>query len=64
MGYLADRLARLGVEDELTAKGATAGDTVVIGPADSGVIFDWEPTISAGGHKAASPRGTDRRLSD
>ncbi len=64
VGYLADRLARLGVEDELTAKGATAGDTVVIGPADSGVIFDWEPTISAGGHKAASPRGTDRRLSD
>lgn len=64
VGYLADRLARLGVEDELTAKGATAGVTVVIGPADSGVIFDWEPTITAGDHNAASPRGTDRRLTD
>lgn len=64
VGFLADRLARLGVEDELTAKGATAGCTVVIGPADSGVIFDWEPTIGAGGHSASGPRGTDQRLGE
>ena len=62
VGYLADRLARLGVEDELLAQGATAGCTVIIGPADSGVIFDWEPTIAAGEHRASSPRGTDERL--
>lgn len=62
VGYLADRLARLGVEDELVAKGATAGCTVVIGPADSGVIFDWEPTIGAGDHRASGPRGSDDRL--
>ncbi len=64
VGYLGDRLARLGVEDELTAKGATPGCTVIIGPADSGVIFDWEPTIGAGGHRPAGPRGTDERLGE
>ncbi|MGL1447041.1 Obg family GTPase CgtA, partial [Vibrio parahaemolyticus] len=32
VGYLADRLARLGVEDELFRAGAVAGATVVIGP--------------------------------
>lgn len=62
VGYLADRLARLGVEDELFAAGARAGCTVVIGPVTSGVVFDWEPTVSAGGYRAASPRGTDARL--
>lgn len=62
VGYLADRLARLGVEQELTALGAQAGCTVVIGPPDSGVIFDWEPTVDAGEHRASGPRGTDERL--
>ncbi len=62
VGYLADRLARLGVEQELTDLGAEAGCTVVIGPADSGVVFDWEPTVDAGEHRASGPRGTDERL--
>lgn len=62
VGYLADRLARLGVEQELTALGAQPGCTVVIGPADSGVVFDWEPTVDAGEHRASGPRGTDERL--
>ena len=63
VGYLADRLARLGVEDELLRIGAQPGCTVVIGPQDNAVVFDWEPTVAAG--SAGAPlgrRGTDNRL--
>ena len=62
VGYLADRLAHLGVEEQLLAHGAAPGSTVVIGPGDDAVVFDWEPTIGAGGTSASGPRGTDRRL--
>jgi GTP-binding protein len=62
VGYLADRLARLGVEERLLAEGAAPGSTVVIGPGDDAVVFDWEPTISAGDTSDRGPRGTDRRL--
>ncbi|MFP5336280.1 MAG: GTPase ObgE [Actinomycetes bacterium] len=61
VGYLADRLARLGVEEELFAVGAKPGDTVVIGGED-GVVFDWEPTLTAGAELLGGPRGTDLRL--
>ena len=61
VGYLADRLNRLGVEDKLLELGATAGATVVIGPEDNAVVFDWEPTISAGA-PLTGPRGSDDRL--
>jgi GTP-binding protein len=57
VGYLADRLARLGVENALADRGATAGAEVTIGD----VTFDWAPTLRA----SASPvggRGTDARL--
>jgi GTP-binding protein len=64
VGYLADRLARLGVEEQLLAQGAAPGSTVVIGPGDGAVVFDWEPTITAGGSAGTGPRGTDRRLED
>ena len=64
VGYLADRLARLGVEEALFEAGAVAGAEVVIGDDDSGVVFDWEPTLIAGAGAAAAPRGTDRRLED
>ncbi|WP_129669866.1 GTPase ObgE [Phytoactinopolyspora endophytica] len=60
VGYLADRLARLGVEDELVKAGAHGGDEVVIGGEDA-VVFDWEPTISSGAERLG-PRGTDSRL--
>ena len=60
VGYLADRLARLGVEERLTALGATSGSTVMIG-GDDAVVFDWYPTIHAD-PSHASPRGTDIRL--
>ena len=63
VGYLADRLARLGVEDELVRAGAVAGSTVVIGPG-SGVVFDWEPTLTSTAELITAPRGTDVRLDD
>jgi GTP-binding protein len=61
VGYLADRLARLGVEDALTKAGAEAGATVLIGTPDDSIVFDWEPEVPAG-EAATGPRGTDRRL--
>ncbi|MGQ0467559.1 MAG: GTPase ObgE [Sporichthyaceae bacterium] len=66
VGYLADRLARLGVEAELYKLGAQEGDTVVIGGRSAhdpdAVVFDWEPTISAGGEHLHGRRGHDLRL--
>ena len=63
IGYLGDRLAKLGVENELFKSGAKPGDTVVIGEGD-GVVFDWEPTMMGGAELLASPRGTDVRFAD
>ena len=62
VGYLADRLARLGVEKALLALGAKRGDEVRIGEGVSGVIFDWEPSIEAGAELLHGPRGGDLRL--
>jgi GTP-binding protein len=61
IGYLADRLAKLGVEDGLFKAGAVAGSTVVIG-GDGGTIFDWEPTLTSTAELITSARGTDSRL--
>jgi GTP-binding protein len=58
VGYLADRLARLGVEDELLRLGAQPGCAVTIGD----MTFDWEPQTPAGQQVALSGRGTDARL--
>jgi GTPase len=59
VGYLADRLARLGVEKKLAAVGAKPGDAVTIGD----VTFDFEPTAGMD-DESFSParRGTDDRL--
>ena len=62
VGFLADRLARLGVEQALTEAGATAGAEVVIGDGAAAVVFDWDPDIPAGTPHGFGPRGTDRRL--
>ena len=63
VGYLADRLARLGVEVALIQAGAAAGATVYIGDPDNSVVFDWEPTIAAGdGTRLTGRRGFDDRL--
>ena len=62
VGYLADRLARLGVEAALADAGAEPGDTVLIGDLNDAVVFDWDPTLTVGHGHAAGPRGTDWRL--
>lgn len=62
VGYLADRLARAGVEEELFKLGATAGSEVAIGEADNAVLFDWQPSVSAGKPATKGPRGSDIRL--
>lgn len=64
VGYLADRLARLGVEEALYEAGAVAGDEVRIGPETNAVVFDWEPTLLTGTELLGGPRGTDMRLDD
>jgi GTP-binding protein len=61
VGYLADRLSRLGVEEKLMKTGARAGDGVAIGPEDDAVVFDWEPTMMAGAEMLGR-RGEDHRL--
>ena len=66
IGYLADRLAKFGVEDALKAQGARIGDEVYIGTGDNAVGFDWDPTIAAGAEmldsSPQSQRGHDARL--
>ncbi len=61
VGYLADRLAKLGVEDGLFKAGAVAGSSVVIGEGD-GIVFDWEPTLTSTAELITSPRGADARV--
>jgi len=60
VGYLADRLAKLGIEEALDEAGALAGAEVLIGPEDNAVVFDWDPSVSIG--RGFGPRGTDRRV--
>jgi GTP-binding protein len=59
VGYLADRLARLGVEEQLIERGAQPGATVMIGDGDEAVVFDWQPVV---GEQISGPRGSDDRL--
>jgi GTPase len=61
VGYLADRLARLGIEAALAEAGATPGAEVLIGAEDNSVVFDWDPGLPAE-QTALGPRGTDLRL--
>ncbi|GCD37660.1 GTPase Obg [Streptomyces chrestomyceticus JCM 4735] len=61
VGYLADRLNRLGVEDQLRKVGAQAGDGIAIGPEDNAVVFDWEPMMAAGAEMLGR-RGEDHRM--
>ncbi|TAM70134.1 MAG: GTPase ObgE [Microbacteriaceae bacterium] len=61
IGFLADRLAKIGIEDQLFKAGAVAGSTVVIGPG-RGVIFDWDPTLTSTAELMTAPRGSDARI--
>ncbi|WP_084039641.1 GTPase ObgE [Demequina sp. NBRC 110053] len=63
VGYLADRLAKAGVEDQLFRAGAVPGSEVVIGPREGGVVFDWEPTMATGAELLGS-RGSDLRVEE
>ncbi len=61
VGFLADRLDKLGVDNELYKAGAVPGATVVIGPGD-GVVFDWQPALTSAAEVMVAPRGTDPRI--
>jgi GTPase len=61
VGYLADRLAKLGIEEALAKAGATPGAEVLIGDEDNAVVFDWDPDVPADG-AGLGPRGSDRRV--
>lgn len=61
VGYLAERLNRLGIEEQLAKAGATEGAEVHIGTEEDSVVFDWDPSLDAEA-VPSGPRGTDARL--
>lgn len=61
VGYLSERLHRLGIEDELAKLGASDGAEVHIGPEEDYVVFDWDSSLDAEA-TPIGPRGTDARL--
>jgi GTP-binding protein len=63
VGFLADRLNRLGVEKRLVESGAQEGDTVLIGHPDDAVVFDFKPSIEAGA-EILGRRGEDQRFEE
>jgi GTPase len=63
VGFLADRLNRLGVESRLLGLGAAEGDTVLIGDLDNAVVFDFRPGIDAG-VEMLGRRGEDQRFDE
>ncbi|MDR1448377.1 MAG: GTPase ObgE [Candidatus Ancillula sp.] len=73
VGYLSDRLQKLGIEDELAKQCANEGDEVrisLINPraqylknTDEYYVFDYKPSISSGAEVLyANKRGEDTRL--
>ena len=63
VGFLADRLNRLGVERRLVDLGAIEGDAVLIGDVDNAVVFDFKPGVDAGA-EMLSRRGEDQRFNE
>jgi GTPase len=63
VGFLADRLNRLGVEARLVELGAEEGDTVLIGHPDNAVVFDFRPAVDAG-VEMLGRRGEDQRFGE
>jgi len=63
VGFLADRLNRLGVEEKLLALGAVEGDPVLIGDPDDAVVFDFRPGLDAGA-QVLGRRGEDERFAE
>jgi len=63
VGFLADRLNRLGVEERLLKLGAVEGDPVLIGDPDNAVVFDFRPGLDAGAEMLGR-RGEDQRFTE
>jgi GTP-binding protein len=63
VGFLADRLNRLGVEAKLLSLGALEGDAVLIGDPANAVVFDFKPGIDAG-VEMLGRRGEDQRFDE
>ncbi len=63
VGFLADRLDRLGIEAKLIKLGALEGDSVLIGDPDNAVVFDFKPGMDAGAENLAR-RGEDSRMDE
>jgi GTP-binding protein len=63
VGFLADRLNRLGVEERLLELGAEEGDAVLIGSPDNAVVFDFRPMVETGA-ELLGRRGEDARLEE
>jgi len=61
VGYLAERLNRLGIEEALAKAGATQGAEVQIGTDEDAVVFDWDNSMDAEA-VPSGPRGSDARL--
>ena len=63
VGFLADRLNRLGVEAKLLSMGAQEGEAVLIGDPENAVVFDFKPGIDAG-VEMLGRRGEDQRFDE
>ncbi|GAB3658058.1 GTPase ObgE [Nocardioides korecus] len=63
VGFLSDRLDRLGVEEKLIRLGAQEGESVLIGPPENSVVFDFKPGIDAGAQMLGR-RGEDQRFTE
>ncbi|GAA5154254.1 GTPase ObgE [Nocardioides marinquilinus] len=63
VGFLADRLDRLGVEARLVELGAVEGEAVLIGHPDDAVVFDFRPGVDAAAEILAR-RGEDQRFDE
>jgi GTP-binding protein len=63
VGFLSDRLNRLGVERRLVELGAVEGDPVLIGDPADAVVFDFKPGIDAGAQMLGR-RGEDQRFTE
>ena len=63
VGFLSDRLDRLGVEEKLIKMGAREGDPVLIGDPANAVVFDFKPGMDAGAVMLGR-RGEDQRFTE
>ncbi|MFM1950612.1 MAG: GTPase ObgE, partial [Actinomycetota bacterium] len=60
VSYLSERLAKIGMDDELYKKGARRGATVIVGQGN-GVVFDWDPLVSSMAEAVEDDRRTNQQ---